>query len=290
MDINTIRIFLAAASAGSFAEAAQRVNASPSAVTERIKQLEHQLRVRLFDRDKRGCRLTAEGRRLVVPAQNVLRAWQQASEQASLPPQFTQSLNIGGQYALWPSILIPWLKTVREHHPQIAFRATAAAPAQLNRALDDEEMDFAFLYEPVLRRGLRMEQLTTDRLILVTASPDLDWRSNFTRIDWGENIQSELRARLGDLPAAGLDIDLGVHSLDWLVETGSCGFVPERLATSYLKEGRLHSVENMPSLEFSPCVCWRASIDQELASEMVTIARNMVSGQHGAKDIGRSER
>lgn len=279
MDINTIRIFLAAASAGSFAEAAQRVNASPSAVTERIKQLEHRLRVKLFDRDKRGCRLTAEGRRLIVPAQNVLRAWQQASEQASLPPQFTQSLNIGGQYALWPSTLIPWLKTVRARRPDIAFRATAAAPAQLNRALDDEEMDFAFLYEPVLRRGLRMEQLTADRLILVTASPATDWRSNFTRIDWGENIQSELRARLGDLPAAGLDIDLGAHSLDWLIETSACGFVPERLARPYLRAGSLTLVKDMPSLQFSPCICWRASIDQDLAGEMVTIARDIVSGE-----------
>ncbi len=281
MDISTIRIFLAAASAGSFAEAAQRVNASPSAVTERIKQLEHRLRVRLFDRDKRGCRLTAEGRRLVVPAQNVLRAWQQASEQASLPPQFMQSLNIGGQYALWPSVLIPWLKAVRERQPQIAFRAIAAAPAQLNRALDDEEMDFAFLYEPVLRRGLRMEQLTADRLVLVTANPDKHWRTNFTRIDWGENVQSELRARLGDLPAAGLDIDLGVHSLDWLVETNSCGFVPERLASKYVEDGRLSVVDGMPSVEFSPCICWRASIDQRLAGEMVTIARDIVSAEKG---------
>ncbi|MEH6759507.1 MAG: LysR family transcriptional regulator, partial [Parasphingorhabdus sp.] len=49
MDIIAFRTFLAAAETGSFAGAAQRVNASPSSVTERIKQLEHHLGARLFD-------------------------------------------------------------------------------------------------------------------------------------------------------------------------------------------------------------------------------------------------
>ncbi|MBX9643642.1 MAG: LysR family transcriptional regulator [Novosphingobium sp.] len=278
MDIQTARTFLAAAAAGSFAEAAVRVNASPSTVTERIKQLEYELRVRLFDRDKRGCRLTAAGRRFLIPAQNMLRAWQQGCEQAALPPQFTQAIRIGGQHALWPTVLIPWLKTLRETRNDLAFRATAAAPAQLNRALEDEEMDLAFLYDPVLRRGLRIEQLAPDRLILVTADPETPWQENFARIDWGEAASAELRARLGDLPAAGLDLDLGILSLDWLVETGACGFVPQRLATPYLRAGKLTPIEDMPSLEFSPFVCWRASMDSDLIADIVSMAKANMEG------------
>lgn len=278
MDVATIRTFLAAAAAGSFAEASTRVHASPSAVTERIKQLEHVLRVRLFDRDKRGCRLTAAGRRFLVPAQNLLRAWQQGCEQAALPLRFTQAVRVGGQHALWPSVLIPWLKNMRDARPDVAFRATAAAPAQLNRALEDEEMDLAFLYDPILRRGLRIEQLASDKLILVTARPSEPWQDNFTRIDWGENAAAELRARLGDLPAAGLDLDLGILSLDWLVETGSSGYVPERLAIPYLKVRKLSPVNAMPSLEFSPFVCWRASMDEDLISKMVAMAKQQMNG------------
>lgn len=278
MDVVAIRTFLAAAAGGSFAEAAARVNASPSAVTERMKQLEHHLRVRLFDRDKRGCRLTRAGNRFLIPAQNMLRAWEQGCEQAALPARFSQSLRVGGQHALWPSVLIPWLKSMRAAEPETAFRAIAAAPAQLNRGLEDDELDLAFLYEPVIRQGLRIEQLAEDRLILVSANPETAWQDNFARIDWGENATAVLRARLGEWPGAGLELDLGILSLDWLVETGSCGYVPRRLAMANLQTGRLSQIEDAPEIEFSPYVCWRASLGADTIGGMIEKARQLMEG------------
>lgn len=278
MDIVTIRTFLAAASAGSFSEASQRIHASPSAVTERIKQLEHVLRVRLFERDKRGCRLTAAGRRFLDPALKMQRAWQQGCEQTALPPRFTQLVRVGGQHALWPRLLMPWLDAMRGARRDIAFHAVAAAPAQLNRALDDAELDIAFLYEPRLARGQRIEQLADDRLILVTANPSVDWTENFVRTEWGEAVKDELRARLGDLPSPGLTLDLGVLSLDWLARTGSSGFVPERLAESHISSGQLEPVEDMPALAFSPYVCWSAAMEDSLVENMIAIARGMMEG------------
>lgn len=276
MDLANVRTFLAAAAVGSFSEAASRVNASPSAVTERIKQLEHELRVRLFDRDKRGCRLTPSGRRFLIPAQQMLRAWQQGAEQAALPTQFSHALHIGGQHALWPTLLIPWLTELRVAKPMIAFRATAAAPAQLNRALEDADLDIAFMYDPIIRRGIRIEELASDRLVLVTANSGVPWQDNFVRIDWGESATSELRARIGDFPAAGLDLDLGILSLDWLVETGSSGFVPERLANPFLKAGKLEKIPDTPSVDFAPFVCWRASMDHGLVNEMIAMAKERI--------------
>lgn len=278
MDIVTIRTFLAAATAGSFSEAAQRVHASPSAVTERIKQLEHVLRVRLFERDKRGCRLTPAGRRFLDPALKMQRAWQHGCEQTALPPRFAQLVRVGGQHALWPRLLMPWLDAMREARREIAFHAVAAAPAQLNRALDDAELDIAFLYEPQLARGHRMEQLAEDRLILVTANAAVDWTENFVRTEWGEAINDELRARLGDLPSPGLTLDLGVLSLDWLARTGSSGFVPERLAESYIGSGQLEPVEDMPALAFSPYVCWSTAMEDGLVEDMIALARGMMEG------------
>lgn len=281
MDIANIRTFLAAAAAGSFLEAASRVHISPSVVTERIKQLEHELRAKLFDRDKRGCRLTPAGRRFLAPAQNILRAWQLGCEQAALPPLFTGAAWIGGQHALWPSVLIPALNDFRRARPEIAIRATAAAPAQLNRALDDGDLDIAFLYDPLLRRGIRVEPLANDTLVLVTAAPDTPWQSNFARIDWGEKASVEIAARLGDLPSAGLELDLGILSLDWLVETCSSGYVPEQLAAPYLRAGRLHRLDHMPAIEFSPFVCWQTSMDAGLVSDIVETVKERMGGLLG---------
>lgn len=263
---------MAAAEAGSFIAASARLNASPSAVTERIKQLEHLLGVRLFERDKRGCRLTQAGERFIEPAQAMLRAWETGRAQVGLPSRYAHTVRVGGQHALWPSLLIPWLNSVTTAMPQYAIRASAAAPAQLNRALREHELDVALLYDPALRAGIRVEQLADDRLVLVTARPKHEWREIFVQFDWGERANAKLRTRMDDLPQTGLELDLGILSLEWLISTGSAGFVPEGMARRYLREGMLAIVPGMPSVEFSPFICWRSTLDWAVAEPLLTLA------------------
>lgn len=276
MDVVTARTFLAAADTGSFAAAAQRVNASPPTVTERIKQLEHQLRVRLFERGRRGCRLTAEGKMFVDPARKMVRAWDEGREHVALPAKFSHSVRIGGQHALWPNVLVPWLDSVRKARPNLAIRAFSAAPAQLNRDLERGNLDIAFLYEPLVAKGLRMQRLVVDRLILVTADPGRDWRDNFARLDWGRSISDQLGALIGELPNPGLELDLGIASLDWLMSIGASGFVPEQLAQHAIDTGRLVAIPGTPTLEFSPYVCWRGSLQRDLTDFLVGEAKAQV--------------
>lgn len=277
MDVATVRTFLAAVSCGSFAAAAKRVNASPSAVTERIKQLEHQLGVRLFDRGKLGCRLTSVGRRFVPSAESLVRAWDQGRARVSLPPRYSRSVRVGGQHALWPTFLIPWLQAIVAAEQELAVRAVSAAASQLNRDLEEGELDIAFLYEPMIRKGFKVEQLAPDRLVLLTANPSIEWQQNYARIDWGENANAELAARLSEVPNPGLDLDLGVLALDWLVASGASGYVPERLAWKKIREGVLVPVENVPSIEFSPFVCWREALAPEIAVTLIEHAKERMS-------------
>lgn len=278
LDIVVARTFLAAVAAGSFAEAAQRVNASPSAVTERIKQLEHQLNVQLFERDKRGCRLTAAGRRFVTPAQNMISAWEQGCARVALPSIFSESIRVGGQHIFWPNILVPWLQEVRARRPDLAIRAISATPQRLNRDLENDDIDIAFQYDPMRRRGLRVEELFPDRLVMVSARPDLPWHDNFVRIDWGDAVAAELAARLGDLPNAGLELDMGPLSIDWLVASGGSGFMPERIAAPYIAAGQVSLLEDMPAVEFSSYVCWRGNLSDSLVGLLIDVAKSLVPG------------
>lgn len=113
-----------------------------------------------------------------------------------------------------------------------------------------------------------------DRLILVTAAPEIPWRENYVRIQWGERATAELAARLGDVPAPGLELDLGVLSLEYIVETSASGFVPERLAQSYLQTGKLQAIDGAPTVEFSPFVCWRGTFYPDLVGELVSLAKS----------------
>lgn len=60
-----VRTFLAAARLGSFAAAARSLAVSPSVVSKRINQLEHEFRAMLFHRSTRDLRLTEDGARLL---------------------------------------------------------------------------------------------------------------------------------------------------------------------------------------------------------------------------------
>ncbi len=273
MDALLARTFIAAAEAGSFIAASTRLNASPSAVTERIKQLEHLLGVRLFQRDKRGCRLTQAGERFVEPAQAMLRAWETGRARVVLPARFAHEIRIGGQHALWPSLLVPWLSAATRAMPHLAIRAAAAAPAQLNRSLREDELDLALLYDPALRAGIRVEQLANDRLVLVTARPERDWREIFVQFDWGESANAKLRTRMDHLPQTGLELDLGILSLEWLTSTGSAGFVPEGMARRHLNERKLAIVPGTPSVDFSPFICWRSTLDRDIAEPLIALAK-----------------
>lgn len=269
MDITTFQTFLAAAATGSFSGAAQRVNASPSSVTERIKQLEYRLGTKLFIRDKRGCQLTAAGEKFMGPAQQAVRAWEVARHELSLPSRFVRSLAFGGQYFLWDRLLLGWLDDVREALPDLAIRATAGAWARLNRDLAEGTLDMIVVHDPIFRRDTSAERLFEDQLVLVTAGDPKSWKEDFVRIDWGRSLGLEIASRLGVAPESGLILDLGQRSAQWLIANQKAGYMPEYLVAPHIAREELNVIEDAPTFDFPAYVCWREDLDGELAAEVV---------------------
>ncbi|WP_153768120.1 LysR family transcriptional regulator [Labrenzia sp. CE80] len=72
MDWDKLRIFHAAAQAGSFTHAGDSLNMSQSAVSRQVSALEHDLGVPLFHRHARGLLLTEQGELLYRTARDVL--------------------------------------------------------------------------------------------------------------------------------------------------------------------------------------------------------------------------
>lgn len=72
MDWDKLRIFHAAAEAGSFTHAGDTLNLSQSAVSRQVSALEHELGVPLFHRHARGLILTEQGEMLMRTADEVM--------------------------------------------------------------------------------------------------------------------------------------------------------------------------------------------------------------------------
>lgn len=269
MDISTFQTFLAAASAGSFAGAAQRVNASPSSVTERIKQLETRLGAILFERDKRGCRLTPAGERFLKPARQAVRAWEFARHEIALPERFSRTLHFGGQYLLWERFLVAWLTHARVSLPDVAMHVTAGASARLNRELAEGMLDVIVVHDPVFRTDIKAEPVFEDQLMLVSGGDPERWREDFVRIDWGNGLGLEIAARLDIEPQAGLVLDLGYLSGDWLSANRMAGYMPASAVAIRIAEGKLHEVKDAPRFDYPAYACWRLDLDAALAAEVV---------------------
>lgn len=81
MDWDKLRIFHAAAEAGSFTHAADTLNLSQSAISRQVSSLEHDVGVPLFHRHARGLILTEQGELLFRTAHDVLRKLEVVSSQ-----------------------------------------------------------------------------------------------------------------------------------------------------------------------------------------------------------------
>src|SRR5262245_55107514 len=73
-DLTTLRLFLAVVEARSMAHAAEREHITPPAVSKRIAELESELDVVLFERQRTGIRTTAAGEALAAEVRHVFHA------------------------------------------------------------------------------------------------------------------------------------------------------------------------------------------------------------------------
>src|ERR1700727_1340092 len=72
MDLRQFRYFIQAALRENLHKASEDLRIAQSALTRQIQLLEHELGFLLFDRIKRGVRLTAAGQRLLERSQHIL--------------------------------------------------------------------------------------------------------------------------------------------------------------------------------------------------------------------------
>ncbi|HEX7891790.1 MAG TPA: LysR family transcriptional regulator [Ramlibacter sp.] len=72
LDLTSLRYFVAVCENGNITRAAEQEHVVPSAISKRLAQLEHDLRVPLFDRQRRGVAPTAAGEMLLEHSRNIL--------------------------------------------------------------------------------------------------------------------------------------------------------------------------------------------------------------------------
>ncbi|MEM6711295.1 MAG: LysR family transcriptional regulator [Pseudomonadota bacterium] len=159
MDWDKLRIFHAAAEAGSFTHAGDGLHMSQSAVSRQVSALEADLNVKLFHRHARGLVLTEQGELLYRTAHEVLQKLESVRTRlADSKTQPTGNLRVTTTVGLGSTWLTARLNEFRERYPGI----------QLELILDDDELDIAMREADV---AIRLRQ---------PVQPDLIQRKLFT--------------------------------------------------------------------------------------------------------------
>lgn len=95
MELYQIRYYLAVCETGSFKQAAERVHVTQPTLSAGIAKLEKLMGVSLFERHRRGVRLTHAGQQLLPHAQAIQHAMRNARQSVKEEPEAQQRLNLG---------------------------------------------------------------------------------------------------------------------------------------------------------------------------------------------------
>jgi DNA-binding transcriptional LysR family regulator len=108
VDLNTVRMFAAVVKAGSLTAAAQRIHVPLATLSRRLRELEAQLNVQLFERSRQGVHLTYQGMRLyeyAVRGLEMLEEGAQAIKNSQATLKGRLRLSIPPAFATWWDLL-----------------------------------------------------------------------------------------------------------------------------------------------------------------------------------------
>ena len=157
-----MRLFLAVAETGNFTRAAERVFLSQPALSHRIRVLEEDLGVSLFERTPRGAVLTQAGKTLLEDARHLLAYVEASVRRARRAGGVTDdTLRAGFDFAEFGSVppMPSLLGAFRERFPEAEVDIQTLGANELEHALLNETLDIAFLLGPPRDEGLGFHPL-----------------------------------------------------------------------------------------------------------------------------------
>ncbi len=184
MDASDLTVFAAVAREGGFTRAARVLNTVQSNVTQRIRQLETELDVKLFDRHSRGVTLTSAGAQLLPYAERIGKLLVEAKQAAADGPEPRGRIAIGALETATAVRLPSVLAGYAASYPDVDIEYTTGTSTALVDAVLARQIDGAFVAGPIDQPDLTIVPMLQEELVLVTAPwvTDLDSLSRSRRL------------------------------------------------------------------------------------------------------------
>lgn len=145
MTFQQLETFFWTVNLGSFAAAAERLYATQSTVSMRIRELENSLGVELFDRSQRKARLTPKGRELMDYATRILDLSTELEHRIAAPASVVGSVRFGVAEVVSTTWLPRLIKLIAERYPHVRLEIEEALTGDLMRSLLQGELELVLV-------------------------------------------------------------------------------------------------------------------------------------------------
>jgi DNA-binding transcriptional LysR family regulator len=167
MDIRVLRYFLMIANEKQITRAAKKLNMAQPPLSQTIKQLENELDVVLFEKNKRELELTEAGKLLYKHAEELLKRLDDSVlEVKEVRDGITGELKIGYLQSCF-AYLPDRIRHFQKNFPLVKFRLQEGDPYQIGELLKRREIDLGVLRLPIETQDFEMLPLPKETLLAV---------------------------------------------------------------------------------------------------------------------------
>jgi len=282
VDFKSIETFLWVVTLGSFRGAAQRLNTTQPAISQRIAQLEREMGVKLLNRDHRVASPTTSGRQLMVYAEKLIGLRSEMMAAVGDRSAMRGVMRLGVAETIVHTWLSRLIKSVNTAYPNLSLEIEVDITPNLSARLLAQEIELAFVLGPLSVSSVRNRPLC-DYPIGFLASPSLGLGNGpltvhdlakfpiitFPRKTQPYEIVRSLFNR-PDLPPIRLHASASLATvIHMAIEGLGIAVIPTAIVENELADGRLQLLST--DLKISPLTCsasWLASADT-VAVELV---------------------
>lgn len=280
LDLRKLRYFQAVAAELHFGRAAEALHVAQPVLSRQIRALEDELRVQLFDRDRRGTQLTAAGKQLLTDVGPLLDAAEAVRRRVGRAAHARRFV-----VGFMPGLIVTGpVRALQSAHDDLDVAVLRTDWDSQVASILDGRVDVGYLRMPVDTSGLRTKPLFAEpRVVVLPEGHLLAGKERVSITDLAEDhllqdpdavpewrdIASELRNRHARHPSSG------PKSVEEKLESVAAGrgiaVLPESTAKFYQRT----DISVAVITDIGPnevCLAWDATRRSPLIAEFVSLA------------------
>ncbi len=294
LDLRRLKRFVKIVDVGSLSRAADVMNIAQPALSQQLASLEAELNQQLLVRSKRGVVPTEAGAILYRHAQAILRQIDQAKSDVGMAGQtLSGSVSVGLGGIGISTIAMPLLLAVRARHPGILLYINDSFGTTLSELVMTGKIDMAVVYGDGRVRGLHLDPLIREPLVLVARKDQYGDRASIQFAELAEfdlllprkfnyirRVLDKNFDREGVAPRIVAELETGVTIAQAVTAAIGVAILPFSAASVVCKDASLcHMQIEAPSIDVPIAMCTSDTLPLTVPSSIVKgIVLDLIQG------------